>query len=54
MQVFPAPKEWMLEAEDISSKLDVSCIAKSLCEFGFNLKVDPKNEIAFAAHESIQ
>ena len=44
----------LLKAEDILSKLDISCLGKSFCEMGFHSKGKPNDEISIAIQESIR
>ena len=45
----------LLEAEEVLSKLDINCLAKSFCEIGFNSnKVNQDDEISLSVQESIR
>ena len=44
----------MLEAEDVLSKLETSCLGKSFCEFGFHSNMNLDDEISVSVQESIR
>ena len=43
----------MLEAEDVLSKLEISCLGMLLCEIGFDSKAKIDDEIYLSLQESI-
>ena len=43
----------MLEAEDVLSKLETSCLGKSFCEFGVHSNMNLDDEISVSVQESI-
>ena len=43
-----------LEAEDVLSKLDITCLAMLLCEIGFDSKAKIVDEIYLSVQESIR
>ena len=44
----------MLEAEDVLSKLEISCLGMLLCEIGFDSKAKIDDEIYLSLQESMQ
>ena len=43
----------LLEAEDVLSKLEISCLGMLLCEIGFDSKAKIDDEIYLSLQESI-